>query len=32
MREDVETKDIKDILIKKVGNWAHNVGALQDAV
>lgn len=31
-RQDVETKDIKDILMGMGGNWADNLDALQTAV
>lgn len=31
-RQDVETKDIKDILTGMGGDWANNLGALEMAV
>lgn len=31
-RQDVETKDIKDVLMGMGGNWVDNLGALQAAV
>lgn len=31
-RKDVETKDIKDILMGMGGNWANNLGALEAAM
>ena len=31
-RQEVETKDIKDILVGMGGNWADNLGVLESAV
>ena len=31
-RKEVESKDIKDILTSMKGDWANNLGALQDAM
>lgn len=31
-RKEVETKDIKDILMAMGGDWASNLGALETAV